>query len=57
MPLVSNEGPVGLVICPSRELARQTWEVTNGFVDEVLPTLVIVHTAPGKRLEGGPNKY
>ena len=24
MPFVKNEGPYGLVICPSRELARQT---------------------------------
>eukprot|EP00906_Rhabdomonas_costata_P027070 RCo038503 len=27
MPLVSGEGPVGLVVCPSRELARQTYDV------------------------------
>ncbi len=27
LPLVRNEGPVGLVICPSRELARQTYDV------------------------------
>ncbi|PIA17876.1 P-loop containing nucleoside triphosphate hydrolase protein [Coemansia reversa NRRL 1564] len=26
MPLVQGEGPVGLVVCPSRELARQTHE-------------------------------
>jgi hypothetical protein len=33
MPLAPNEGPVGLVVCPSRELARQTHEVVNEFVD------------------------
>lgn len=26
MPFVRGEGPVGLIICPSRELARQTYE-------------------------------
>jgi ATP-dependent RNA helicase DDX41 len=33
MPLEGLEGPVGLVICPSRELARQTLEVVDGFVE------------------------
>eukprot|EP00240_Pyramimonas_obovata_P000416 CAMPEP_0118924548 /NCGR_PEP_ID=MMETSP1169-20130426/2636_1 /TAXON_ID=36882 /ORGANISM="Pyramimonas obovata, Strain CCMP722" /LENGTH=561 /DNA_ID=CAMNT_0006865675 /DNA_START=384 /DNA_END=2065 /DNA_ORIENTATION=+ len=33
MPVVSNEGPVGLVVCPSRELARQTHEVVDQFVE------------------------
>lgn len=31
MPLAQGEGPVGLVVCPSRELARQTFEVMEGF--------------------------
>jgi ATP-dependent RNA helicase DDX41 len=26
IPFVRGEGPVGLIICPSRELARQTYE-------------------------------
>jgi ATP-dependent RNA helicase DDX41 len=26
LPFVRGEGPVGLIICPSRELARQTYE-------------------------------
>jgi Rad3-related DNA helicase len=26
MPFVQGEGPVGIIICPSRELARQTYE-------------------------------
>ncbi len=26
LPFIRGEGPVGLIICPSRELARQTYE-------------------------------
>lgn len=29
MPLEPGEGPIGLVLCPSRELARQTFEVVE----------------------------
>jgi hypothetical protein len=29
---VAGEGPVGLVICPSRELARQTLQVMDEYV-------------------------
>ncbi|KAJ4797689.1 DEAD-box ATP-dependent RNA helicase 35 [Rhynchospora pubera] len=32
MPIVSGEGPFGLVVCPSRELARQTYEVVEQFL-------------------------
>ena len=32
MPLSRGEGPFGLIICPSRELARQTYEVAEGFI-------------------------
>eukprot|EP01018_Ginkgo_biloba_P010232 Gb_18686 [translate_table: standard] len=32
MPIIAGEGPFGLVICPSRELARQTFEVVEEFV-------------------------
>uniref|UniRef100_A0A7R9V1X9 RNA helicase n=1 Tax=Chlamydomonas euryale TaxID=1486919 RepID=A0A7R9V1X9_9CHLO len=31
LPLMRNEGPVGLVICPSRELARQTHEIVEQY--------------------------
>ena len=31
MPLVPGEGPVGIVLAPSRELARQTFEVVAEF--------------------------
>uniref|UniRef100_A0A1D1YXK5 RNA helicase n=1 Tax=Anthurium amnicola TaxID=1678845 RepID=A0A1D1YXK5_9ARAE len=32
MPIVPGEGPFGLVVCPSRELARQTFEVVEQFL-------------------------
>jgi len=32
MPIVPGEGPFGLIICPSRELARQTYEVIEQFL-------------------------
>ncbi|KAH8952788.1 hypothetical protein BDL97_09G103300 [Sphagnum fallax] len=31
MSLISGEGPFGLVVCPSRELARQTFDVVEEF--------------------------
>ena len=31
MPLASGEGPVGMIVCPSRELARQTCEVIEEY--------------------------
>ncbi len=33
MPLVQNDGPCGLIICPSRELARQTYDVIRFHTD------------------------
>ena len=33
MPLEGGEGPVGLVLCPSRELARQTHDIIAEFAD------------------------
>lgn len=49
MPIVPGEGPFGLIICPSRELARQTYEVIEQFLEplrevgypEVRPLLCI----------------
>ncbi|CAL8988599.1 unnamed protein product [Prunus brigantina] len=32
MPILSNEGPIGLIICPSRELAKHIYEVVEGFL-------------------------
>eukprot|EP00249_Psilotum_nudum_P018149 c26661_g1_i3 orf=216-1964(+) len=32
MPLVSGEGPFGMIVCPSRELARQTFDVVEEFI-------------------------
>jgi ATP-dependent RNA helicase DDX41 len=33
LPLAGGEGPVGMIICPARELARQTHEVAEFFCD------------------------
>ena len=33
LPLVRDEGPIGMVICPSRELAKQTYEGFVGMID------------------------
>lgn len=35
MPLDAGEGPVGIILAPSRELARQTFEVIKEFCDEI----------------------
>ncbi|KAL2922210.1 DEAD-box ATP-dependent RNA helicase 35, partial [Bienertia sinuspersici] len=32
MPVVGGEGPIGLIVCPSRELATQTYEVVEQFL-------------------------
>ncbi|KAJ3075906.1 hypothetical protein HDU98_006538 [Podochytrium sp. JEL0797] len=31
LPLISGEGPIGMIVCPSRELARQTYDVAKEF--------------------------
>lgn len=31
MPFIKNEGPYGLIICPSRELAKQTFDIIQYF--------------------------
>ena len=36
-PLRSGDGPVGVVLCPSRELAKQTHEVISFFLDRSRP--------------------
>ncbi|KAL8159793.1 hypothetical protein V2J09_001330 [Rumex salicifolius] len=35
MPIAAGEGPFGLVVCPSRELARQTYEVVEEFLSSL----------------------
>ena len=35
MPLIPGEGPVGIVLAPSRELARQTYEVVMEFCEAI----------------------
>ena len=32
MPIVPGEGPFGMIICPSRELAKQTYDVIEQFL-------------------------
>ncbi|KAJ0256703.1 DEAD/DEAH box helicase domain-containing protein [Hirschfeldia incana] len=36
MPVGAGEGPIGLIVCPSRELARQTYEVVEQFVAKLV---------------------
>ncbi|OCF32706.1 ATP-dependent RNA helicase DDX41 [Kwoniella heveanensis CBS 569] len=38
LPFVRGEGPVGLIICPSRELARQTYEGCVAMCDALKQT-------------------
>ena len=33
--MLAGEGPCGLIICPSRELARQTFEVIEGYTQQL----------------------
>ena len=33
LPLEAGEGPFGMILCPSRELARQTWEVLDRYCE------------------------
>jgi ATP-dependent RNA helicase DDX41 len=47
MPLVPGEGPIGLIICPSRELARQTHQVMSHYCEGMAgtPGWPALHTA------------
>lgn len=33
LPFIKNEGPYGLIICPSRELAKQTYDIIQHFCE------------------------
>ncbi|KAI9361006.1 P-loop containing nucleoside triphosphate hydrolase protein [Pilaira anomala] len=33
LPLIQGEGPIGMIICPSRELARQTFDGLNSMAE------------------------
>ncbi|KAF6204591.1 hypothetical protein GE061_018751 [Apolygus lucorum] len=35
MPFIQNEGPYGLIICPSRELAKQTHDIIKHFTSHL----------------------
>jgi len=38
MPFIPNEGPYGLIVCPSRELAKQILETIEHFADCLVQT-------------------
>jgi ATP-dependent RNA helicase DDX41 len=38
MPLVLGEGPIGIILAPSRELAWQTYTVADNFCQQVSKT-------------------
>nr|CAH7763661.1 unnamed protein product [Callosobruchus chinensis] len=35
LPFIKNEGPYGLIICPSRELAKQTYDIIQYYCDSL----------------------
>lgn len=35
LPFVSGEGPAAIILSPSRELARQTYDIVNSFCDRI----------------------
>ncbi|KAJ8933930.1 hypothetical protein NQ314_013686 [Rhamnusium bicolor] len=35
LPFIKNEGPYGLIICPSRELAKQTYDIIQHFCNSM----------------------
>lgn len=49
MPVQRGEGPVGIVICPSRELARQTYDIVVEY-SEALKQGEAPCCAPGRFL-------
>lgn len=38
MPFIDNEGPYGLIVCPSRELARQSAEIMTHYSEALAAT-------------------
>ncbi|GAX24998.1 ATP-dependent RNA helicase DDX41 [Fistulifera solaris] len=38
MPLIAGEGPVGIILAPSRELARQTFDLVSDFCQKISST-------------------
>ena len=38
MPLIPGEGPIGIILAPSRELARQTFDVVSDFCARISKT-------------------
>jgi hypothetical protein len=52
LPLEGGEGPLGLIICPSRELANQTVEVITQFTEAIKTVSLCPQTMYG--LAWGP---
>ncbi|KAJ2714350.1 hypothetical protein H4R19_001773, partial [Coemansia spiralis] len=56
MPLVQGEGPIGLIVCPSRELARQTYEglvaVATALEEGGFPGLRAILATGGISMQG-----
>jgi len=50
LPLRPGQGPIGVILCPSRELARQTYEVVDHFMQAINS-----YTQDGKSLPRGDN--
>lgn len=38
MPILPGEGPIGIILAPSRELVRQTYDVVEEFCQEISKT-------------------
>jgi ATP-dependent RNA helicase DDX41 len=55
LPLQSGEGPIGFILAPSRELARQTSEVVQSYC-EAISTAVGYPTIRSQLLIGGEDK-
>lgn len=35
LPVIAGEGPVGMIVAPSRELARQTYDIATGMCESI----------------------
>eukprot|EP00940_MAST-03C_sp_MAST-3C-sp2_P001262 g1262.t1 len=54
LPLASGEGPVGMIICPSRELATQTFMVAQHFCEFVKKSTSLPEIRPCLCIGGVP---
>jgi len=54
MPLMGGEGPVGIILSPSRELARQTFDVVSAFCAKLNSYILPEHEKRGKQYQKYP---